>query len=123
MNTQKIVLLCLICLIAVGCSSDLKTTSYQRTTLNNAASLGSLQTRNQIIRLETGGKFSILELSGRPIALSLSKTEFQKQFPRLYEDFETAIAGNKTGGFIIDASLDSFSYTSKLAIFREATTK
>jgi hypothetical protein len=104
MNTQKIILLCLICLIAVGCSSDLKNTPYQSTTLKKAANLGSIRTRNLIICLETGEKFSILELSGRPIALSMSKTEFQKQFPRLYEDFETAIADNKTGDFIIDAS-------------------
>ncbi len=105
MNAQKTIFLCLICLIAVGCSSDLKTTSEQRTTLKNAANLGSLRTRNLIIRLEKGDKFSILELSGRPIALSLSKTEFQEQFPRLYEDFETAIADSETvDSVIIDAS-------------------
>ena len=97
-----------MCIIVVGCSSNINTTCCQKMTLNDAASLGSLQTRNRIIRLETGGKFSILELSGNPIAVSLNRAEFQKQFPRLYEDFETTIAGNETGDLIIDASLDSF---------------
>jgi hypothetical protein len=105
MDSRKTIHLCLICLIAVGCSCGLETASDQRTTLKNAANIGSLRTRNLIIRLERGDKYSILELSGRPIALSLSKTEFQEQFPRLYEDFETAIADSEPVDFImIDAS-------------------
>lgn len=107
MKVREISLLCLICTIATGCSSNLKTTGCQKTTFSNAASLGFLQTRNQIIRLEMGGKFSILELSGNPIALSLSKAEFQTGFPKLYEAFETAIAGSEAGDVIIDASMNT----------------
>ncbi|MHC4395149.1 MAG: S41 family peptidase [Planctomycetota bacterium] len=72
---------------------------------NAVLSLGSLQTRNGIIRLESDGKFSILDLSGNPIALFLNKAEFQKGYPRLYKDFETAIANIESGDIILDASM------------------
>ena len=105
MNAQKILLLCLICSITIGCSSNPETTCGQKVLLNNDGSLGSLQTRNHIIRLEIGEKFSILDLSGNPIALFLNKAELQKGYPRLYKDFETAIADIESGYSILDASM------------------
>ena len=105
MVVQKIILVWLFCLIAISCSSNLQTTSCQKATLDNVANLGSLQTRNGIIRLELDGKFSILDLSGNPIALFLNEAEFQKDYPRLYKDFETAIANIESGDIILDASM------------------
>ena len=107
MTMRKIILMCTVCAIVVGCSSNLKTTSCQKTTLGNVASLGSLHSKNRIIRLEVGGKFSILEPSGNIIALSLNNAEFQEKFPQLYEAFETAIAGGEAGDITIDASVNT----------------
>ena len=55
--------------------------------------------------METDGKFSILDLNNQPLALSMSKPEFQKNFPQLYQDFETAIARGKLNIITPDASL------------------
>ncbi len=57
--------------------------------------------------METTGKFSVLELSGKPVALSMNKTQFQNKFPKLYKAFETAVAKFESGEIIIDASMDS----------------
>ncbi len=67
--------------------------------------LGSLHGRKVIVRLESGSEFSILDLEGNPIALSLSKSDFQARFPKLFEEFETAVADTKRQEIIIDASM------------------
>ena len=107
MNTQKSILLFILCTIAIGCSSDSEKISYQKITLNDSGNIGSLKTRNHIIRLETAGKFSVLKLSGKPVALSMNKTQFQNKFPKLYKAFETAVAKIESGEIIIDASMNS----------------
>ena len=107
MSIRETTLLCVLCTIAFGCSSNSETTCYQKVTLNDSGKIGSLQTRNHIIRLEIGSKFSVLELSGNPIALSLSKTVFQNQFPKLFKDFETAVAKIESGEIVIDASMNT----------------
>lgn len=105
MNRQESILLFILCTIAIGCSSNSEIICCQKVTLNDSGNIGSLQTRNRIIRLETAGKFSVFELSGKPVALSLNKTEFQNKFPKLYKDFETAVAKIESGEIIIDASM------------------
>ena len=107
MSTQKSILLFILCTIAIGCSPDSEKIYSQKVTLNDSGGIGSLQTRNHIILLETAGKFSVFELSGKPVALSLNKTEFQNKFPKLYKDFETAVAKIESGEIIIDASMKS----------------
>ncbi len=107
MNTQKSLLLIILCTIAIGCSSDSEKISYQKITLNDSGDIGSLQTRNHIIRMETAGKFSVFELSGKPLSLSMNKTQFQNKFPKLYKAFETAVAKIESGEIIIDASMGS----------------
>jgi C-terminal processing protease CtpA/Prc len=73
---------------------------------NTTPPLGFLKTRKGIIRLESGGKFSILDSGGKPIALFLNRAEFRVKFPQLYEAFETAIADSKAEAVIIDASMN-----------------
>ena len=106
MIVRQTILLFVACAI-VGCSYGPNTTRQQEVILKNIPNLGSLQTRNHIIRLETGSKFSILDLSGLPIASSLTKAEFQEKFPQLYKDFETAIAKIEAGDIILDASMNT----------------
>jgi len=88
-------------LIEVDVNSSVPESQFKS---NTTPSLGFLQTRKRIIRLETGGKFSILDLSGDPTSMSLSRSEFQEKFPRLYKNFETAIAAGVTEDITIDAS-------------------
>ena len=124
MTQREIIALCLMSVIVVGCSTNdeisirdkanLDSTSSLNSEMKDASitqsqlimdhkpSLGSLHSRKLIIRMEAGGKFSILEIDGSPIALSLSKTEFQREFPQLYKEFDTAIAGIKTGKAFLD---------------------
>jgi len=106
MSTRENILFFILCTIAIGCSSNSETIYTQKITLDDSGNIGSLQTRNYIIRLETGSKFSVFELSGKPIALSLNKTEFQNKFPKLYKDLETAVAKIAAGDIIIDASMN-----------------
>jgi C-terminal processing protease CtpA/Prc len=73
---------------------------------NTTPPLGFLKTRKGIIRLESGGKFSILDSGGKPIALFLNRAELRVKFPQLYEAFETAIADSKGEAVIIDASMN-----------------
>lgn len=127
---RQIVSLWLLCLIAAGCNSSREkvagadvctstdssdTVSPDSAAANLAAwpaaiagdtpgSFGFLQTRNSIIRLEAGPRFSLFELGGHPIALSLSKAEFRETFPRLYRAYESAVAESQTGSVTIDAS-------------------
>ena len=107
MITQKSILLFILCTISIGCSSDSEKICYQKITLNDSGNIGSLQTRNHIIRMETAGKFSVFELSGKPLTLSMNKTEFQNKFPKLYKNVETAVAKIESGEIIIDASMGS----------------
>ena len=104
MRVRQIILLFIACTI-LGCASHPKDTCTLQAAGSNVASLGSLHTRNCIVRLETGGKISILDLDGNVVALSLSKSEFQGKFPQLYEAYETAIASDGAEDIIIDASL------------------
>ena len=104
-NLRQFILLLTAIFILFGCSEDSQNMRSQQTALHNGKSLGTLQTREKIIRLETDGKFSILDLNRRPVALSLSKPEFQKNFPQLYQDFETALANREGENIIPDASL------------------
>ena len=105
MSTRENTLLCILCIVVIGCSSNSETSCCQKVTLNYSGNIGFLQTRNHIIRLETSDKFSVFELSGKPIVLSLNKTEFRNKFPKLYKDFETTVAKIATGEIIIDASM------------------
>ncbi len=127
MAQREIIALCLMSVIVVGCSTNDETSIRDRANLDSTSSLnsemkdasitqsqlimdhklslGSLHSRKLIICMETGGKFSILEINGSPIALSLNKTEFQREFPQLYKEFETAIAGTKAGEVILDCSI------------------
>lgn len=107
MSTQKSLLLFILCTIAIGCSSNSENFCYQKITWNDSGGIGSLQTRNRIIRMEAAGKLSVFELSGKPVALAMNKTEFQNKFPKLYKDFQTAVAKIETGEIIIDASMNS----------------
>ena len=107
MTTQKSILLFILCTIAIGCSPNSEKICSQKITLNDSGDIGSLQTRNHIIHLETAGKFSVFELSGKPVALSMDKTQFQNKFPKLYKNFETAVAKIESGEIIIDASMNS----------------
>ncbi len=104
-NLRQVILLLTAIFILIGCSEDSQTTRPQQTALHNGKNLGTLQTREKIIRLETDGKFSILDLNGRPLALSLSKLEFQEKFPLLFKDFEKAIAHGELENITPDASL------------------
>ena len=106
MYVQQIILVFIACAM-IGCASNPKDTCTQQATGNNVLSLGSLHTRNCIIRLEAGGRFSILAPDGNVVALSLSKSEFQDKFPQLYDVYETAVAGDGAEGIIIDASLNT----------------
>ncbi|OHB55036.1 MAG: hypothetical protein A2173_05990 [Planctomycetes bacterium RBG_13_44_8b] len=104
-NLRHLILLLTAALLLIGCSEDSQTTRPQQTALHNGKSLGTLQTREKIIRLETDGKFSVLDLNRRPVALSLSKSEFQEKFPQLYRDFEKAVAREELENITPDASL------------------
>ncbi len=126
MRLQSIVGSCLLCLIAVGCSSNTGADARKKTDLSNTVfpaptaadvtayqtqpaedaprPLGFLLTRESIIRIESGQRFSLFELSGRPIALSLSKAQLQDSFPRLHRAYESAVAESQTGSVTIDAS-------------------
>ena len=104
-NLRHLILLLTAALLLIGCSKDSQTPSSRNTIESNGKSLGTLQTRENIIRLETDGKFSILDSNGRPVAASLSKSEFQEQFPQLFQDFEKAIASGELKNIIPDASL------------------
>ncbi|MBN2182200.1 MAG: hypothetical protein JW715_09820 [Sedimentisphaerales bacterium] len=73
MNLRQIIILLTAAFILIGCSEDSQTTHSQQATLKS-------------------GNFSVLDLNGRPLALSLSKSEFQEKFPQLYQDYEKAIA-------------------------------
>jgi hypothetical protein len=59
----------------------------------------------EVIRIETDGNFSIFELNGRALALSLNKTEFKNKFPQLYRDYEKAVANGQLENVTPDASL------------------
>jgi len=85
------------CRKAPEAKADPNTTLEQ----SSAVSLGSLHGRKVIIRLESGSEFSILDLEGNAIALSLSKSDFQARYPKLFEEFKTVLAEAVT----IDASM------------------
>jgi hypothetical protein len=104
MNIRQIILLLTAALILTGCSEDSKT---MNPTLNDGKTLGSLQTREKIIRIETSGNFSIFKLNGRALALSLNKSEFQNKFPELFRDYEKAVANGQLSNITPDASLMS----------------
>jgi carboxyl-terminal processing protease len=70
------------------------------------ASLGSLQTRDRIIRLEIGSRISILDLSGQPIAMFLNETQLRSEFPELYEAFKNLLAIGQSEDLILDASIN-----------------
>ena len=55
-------------------------------------SLGSLHTRDHVIRLEAGQRYSVFTADGQMLAQSLDVAQFQQQFPDLYEDLEKAVA-------------------------------
>ena len=99
MNLRHSILLLAAALVFVGCSEQ-----SQKTTSDDVTSLGSFQTRDRIIRLETNSRYSILDMAGRTLALSITKSEFQEKFPLLYQDFEKALAN---GEITIDASVPS----------------
>ena len=112
---RQIILLCLICVVAAGCSVNMGGSSRKASSteagqlqveVDDVKSLGSLHTRKLIVRLESGGKFSIMDLDGELIAMGLSKTEFQEKFPQVYDAFEKAYAGGDGEVFIIDASIE-----------------
>ena len=104
-NLRHTILLLTAAFIFIGCSEDSQTPSSRNTVTNNGKNLGTLQTREKIIRLETDGKFSILDLNGSPVALSLSKLDFQEKFPQLFQDYEKAIANGELENITPDASL------------------
>ena len=104
-NLRQVIFLLTAAFILFGCSEDSQMTRSQQTALNSGKSLGTLQTREKIIRLETDGKFSILDLNRRPVAVSLSKSELQEQFPQFYQDYEKATADREGENIIPDASL------------------
>ena len=62
-NLRQFILYLTTALLLIGCSKQSQISSHS----NNGKNLGSLQTRDRIIRLETGGKFSILDLITGPI--------------------------------------------------------
>ena len=99
MSALKIVTLSLLSLAAVGCSACRET---QGTDASD--SLGSLRTRDVVVRLETGQRFSLFATDGSPIAVSLGKAEFQRRFPRVYHEYEKAVAAGELGDITIDAS-------------------
>lgn len=107
MNIRQIIILLAAALILTGCSEDTQTMHSQKAALNGGKTLGSLQTRDRIIRIETNGNFSIFELNGRLLALSLNKSEFQNTFPQLYRDYEKAVANGQLTNITPDASLTS----------------
>jgi hypothetical protein len=109
MNIRQIILLLTATIILTGCSEDSQTMRSQQTALNGGKSLGSLQTREKVIRIETDGNFSIFELNGRTLALSLNKSEFQNKFPQLYRDYEKAVASGELANIAPDASLTTTS--------------
>jgi len=104
-DLRQLILLLTVALILTGCSEESQTMRSQQTALNDGKSLGSLQTRDRIIRIETDGIFSVFELNGRPLALSLNKSEFQNKFPQLYRDYEKAVASGELEEITPDASL------------------
>ena len=105
MNIRQFILFLTVALIFAGCSEDSQTMRSQQTALNDGKTLGSLQTRDRIIRIETDGNFSIFKLNGRALALSLNKSEFQDKFPQLYRDYEKAVANGQLTNITPDASL------------------
>ena len=96
MSLRRTILIITAGLVCFGCFEQ-----SQKNIAGNSTSLGTLQTRNNIIRLETGDKYSVLDLQGNPVASSLTKQQFQEKFPQLYNDLEKAIAN---GEITIDAS-------------------
>ncbi len=130
MAWRQTVSLWLLCLIAAGCNSprekvagaDVCTSTDSSNTVSpdsaaanltgwraaiagdTPGSFGFLQTRNSIIWLEAGPRFSLFELGGHPIALSLSKAEFRESFPGLYRAYENAVARCHAESVTIDAS-------------------
>lgn len=70
-------------------------------------SLGSLRTREATIRIEAGPRFSVFGSDGSPVARSLSKAEFRRMLPELYEAYESALAGRDSGVTVIDASANT----------------
>jgi len=109
MDIRKLILLLTAVIILSGCSENSKTMRSQQAALNDGKTLGSLQTRDKIIRIEIDGSFSIFELNGRPLALSLNKSEFQNKFPQLYRDYEKAVANGELKNITPDASLTTTS--------------
>jgi len=115
MKLQKIAFPVCLCVIGVclsvpvgSCRKAPEAKSASESTLeqSSSVSLGSLHGKKVIVRLEPGSKFSILDAEGDPIALSLSKSDFQGRFPKLFEEFEKALAGADGQEVIIDASMD-----------------
>jgi hypothetical protein len=106
MDLRQIILLLTAALILTGCSEDSKT---MNPTHNDGKTLGSLQTRDRIIRIETDGNFSVFKLNGQTLALSLNKSEFENKFPQLYRDYEKAVANGQLSNITPDASLTTTS--------------
>ena len=112
-----IIVLCYVFLFAAGCSCE------EQTQARGAAppagqdlpapggevlpSLGSLRTREATIRIEAGPRFSVFGSDGSPVARSLSKAQFRRTLPELYEAYESAVAGRDSGVIVIDASANT----------------
>ena len=105
MQLQKITFLIVLCimvgslsLLIASCRKSPEAKADPNTTIEESSTvtLGSLHGRKVIVRLESGSEFSILDPEGNPIALSLSKSDFQARYPKLFEEIEAAVAEGDT---------------------------
>jgi hypothetical protein len=106
--------LCCVLAFAVGCSREERTQARAAASPDGkdlstsggeaSLSLGSLRTREATIRIEAGPRYSVFGSDGSPVARSLSKAEFRRMLPVLYEAYESAVAGRDSGVIVIDAS-------------------
>lgn len=109
-----ITVLCCVSVFVVGCSCGEQTQARGAAPPagqdlpapggESSPSLGSLRTHEATIRIEAGLRFSVFGSDGSPVAMSLSKAEFRRMLPELYEAYESAVAGRDSGVIVIDAS-------------------
>jgi len=109
-----VTVLCCVLLFVVGCSCGEQTQARGAAPPagqdllapggESSPSLGSLRTREATIRIEVGPRFSVFGSDGSPVARSLSKAQFRRMLPELYEAYESALAGRDSGVIVIDAS-------------------
>ncbi len=109
-----VTVLCCVFVLVTGCSCEEQTQARGAAPPSGEAlstsggealpSLGSLRTREATIRIEAGPRFSVFGSDGSPVAMSLSKAEFRRMLPDLYEAYESAVAGRDSGVTVIDAS-------------------